>query len=77
MDAAVRVDVKNMATRIVLTQVTSRRRRDSSSSESSSDEEWQEVLKVRGKRALRPRIEDYARSVVARYLDHKFKSHFR
>ena len=67
----------NMATKIVVAKLISRRMRDSSESSDSSDEEWEEVLNIRGKRALRPRIEHYARNVVSRYLDYEFKSHFR
>lgn len=45
-----------------------------SDNESSSDEEWN-LQKQR--RLLRPRIKDYAQSVVIRYAAHEFKSHFR
>lgn len=49
----------------------------SSDSDTSSDDEWQLFKKERKKRIARPRIQNYTQSVVARYLDYEFKSHFR
>jgi len=49
----------------------------SSSSTSSSDEEYECFFQEKKKRVKRPRIENYAQTVVSRYMDFEFKSHFR
>uniref|UniRef100_T1ID06 Transposase Helix-turn-helix domain-containing protein n=1 Tax=Rhodnius prolixus TaxID=13249 RepID=T1ID06_RHOPR len=48
------------------------------SSTSSSDEEWDTILQncISEKRKIRPRIINY-QSVIDRYSDEEFKSHFR
>lgn len=44
--------------------------------DSSSDEEWY-TIKEKQKRIRSFRIQDYVQSVVTRYEDFEFKSHFR
>jgi len=47
-----------------------------SSSESSSSDEKYELTRKK-KRVKCPRIENYAQTVVSRYIDYEFKNHFR
>lgn len=48
----------------------------SSSDESSSSEEY-EILVCNKKKRVKRRIENYSQTVVSRYMDYEFKSHFR
>lgn len=54
-----------------------RRRYNISESSSSSDEDWEAVLRERGRRKLHPRIVGYVDEIVRPYMDHEFKSYFR